>query len=275
MPLLKPEEISTAGPEGVNESERPVIFMAGPSAPHETELGPIMEKMYERFYNRADFIDPVSIHGENDGSSGDLVDLDNSRYWNREGDFRESVYERERTRRADDSVIIDILRGDLDEALGFEGYVERFLDVVVNSLDELISFDIPTIIEPNLNPLPPTPFYEFDLLPIEIDIFGGVVEFVKQIIFQSLQTVADAVLVSRKAGHNMVGAAMEVKEAHDNNLPVAVYDHSAGEGNDPIPVMLDQHADYVTNNPNWAASWLVDEVQRRKENGEVQEITDE
>jgi len=285
MPLLKPEEISTAGPQGVAEDERPVIYMAGPTPANETELGPIMEKLYERFYNRADFVDPSSIHGEGDGGGGDLVDIDNNRYWNSGGGFKESVFERDRTRRADDSLIIDLIRGDIDEAFGFEGYTERFLDVALNSIDALIEID-PLLFDLNFDadpdivfagpiPIPiGIPFFDLEFDPVDINIFGGIVEFVKQMIFQSLATVVDAVLVSRKAGHNMVGAAMEVKEAYDNDLPVAVYDHSDKETSDPIPVMLDQHSDYVTNNPNWAASWLIDEVQKRKENGDVQQIKD-
>lgn len=273
MPLveLSPEAITKAdsdGDENVANPERPTIYMAGPSPTHETELGPILEKIYERFYDKTDFVDPASIHDMGGGDSDVVSDVDGSEYWKSDGTFNERRWQRDTMRKKDDSFIIDVLRGDLDDALGFDGYAESFLDIATQSLDELIEFDIPTIIEPSLSPLPPTPFFEFDLLPIDINLFGGVIEFVKQMIFKSLGTVADAVLVARKADYNMVGASMEVKEAHENGLPVAVYDHSDKEDDNPLPMMLDQHADYVSNNPNWATSWLIDEVENNRSDTE-------
>lgn len=265
------KEMMVDGAEGVSEGGRPVIYMAGPSPNHETELGPILEKLYERFYNQADFVDPTALHEQGGGGGGDLVDIDQSEYWKNDGSFNEKRWQQEYARRKDDSFIIDVIRGDIDDALGFDGYAEEFLDIAMQSLDEIIEFDIPTIIEPSLSPLPPTPFFEFDFLPVDINLFGGIIEFVKQMIFKSLGTVADAVLVARKAGKNMVGASMEVKKASEEGLPVAVYDHSASADENPIPMMLDEHADYVSNNPNWATSWLIEEVKYR-ENNDIEKI---
>jgi hypothetical protein len=262
MVVTDPISVHAQGAEGVAKNERPVIYTAGPSPTNETELGPVLEKIYERFYNVADFVDPTSLHDDGEESP---VNVDSDKFWQTSGEFDERRWKREHARKTDDSFILDVIRGDFDDAFGFDGYVERFLDVAVNSVDELIEID-PLLFDLDLdfNPALPTPFFDVEFDPVDINLFGGILEFVKQVIFQSLGQVADAVLVARKEGHNMVGASMEVKEAHEQGLPVAVYDHSDADSDNPLPVMLDQHADYVSNNPQWATSWLIDEVQSRK-----------
>jgi hypothetical protein len=263
--------------DNVAEPDRPTVFVSAPTPAHETELGPILEKLYQRFYETADFVDPASLHEGGGGGGDSLVDIDKSRYWNSDGTFNEKEWGQAHARKKNDSFIIDVIRGDVDDALGFDGFAERFLDIAVEAADELIEinpllFDVEPSLTPNLidfvGPVPivSPPFVDVEFEPIEIDPIGAILEFVKEMIFQSIRTVADVVLVARKEGHNMFGSAMEVKEAKDNNLPVAVYDHSADEDGNPIPVMLDQHADYVTNNINWATAWLVEEAKNRDEN---------
>lgn len=252
------------------EKDKPVIYTAGPSLNHETELGPVLEQIYEKFYNQADFVDPTSLH-QGGGESGDLVDVDSDKFWNSDGTFNERRWQREWVQKKDDSFILDVIRGDVDDAFGFSGYAERFLDVAMNSFDELIDID-PLMFDLNFGlDFSGIPLFDLEFDPIDTNMLGGMVEFVKQMIFKHLGMVADAVLVARKAGHNMVGAAMEVKEAKENDIPVAVYDHSDNEDANPLPSMLDQHADYVTNKPEWAASWLIDEAKRRKQ-GNIERI---
>lgn len=240
------------------DSNRAKIYTTRPTMDGEAELGPILEKLYERFYNRTDFIDPASLHDIGGGGDGlvDGLDINDNLFWKYDGEFDEKRFYRERAREKDDSLILDVL---------FNNSNDTFVDEIMGAMGDVIDIDF------QLTP----PFIDIDFDPLE-GLFGGLFGMLKEAVLGTVREV-DAVLVSRKANVNMVGAAMEAKEAYDNDIPVAVYDHDSQQ-NGTIPEMLDAHADYVTDNPYWAASWLIDEAERRKEreeNGEeaVQEVT--
>lgn len=259
MTLLRGDDYVKEGVQGKATAERPVIYMAGPTPTHETELGPVMEKIVERFWNAADFFDPASIHDAVSGGTTESgIDINDTLFWDSSGTFNTKQFMRRAASREDDELF--------------------------DSLDELI--EIPDIdldltdapfIDFNLNPSLPTPFFELDLTDIpfiDIDLIGtdlkmGILKGLLDTLMAGLSK-ADGVLISRKADENMVGAALEMKEAAEQDIPIAVYDHDS-HTDGKVPSLLDAHADYVTDNPYWAASWLIDEAENRKDEP-VQEV---
>jgi len=239
------------------DSERAKIYTTRPTMDGEAELGPVLEKVYERFYNRADFVDPTSIHSVGEGGDGIVgdIDINSSAFWNGDGSFDIDRFNRERAREKDDSLILDVI---------FNNRNDTFIDEIIGGLGDVVDIGLETS----------APFIDIDFDPLE-GLLSGLFGILKEAVLGTVKK-ADAVLVSRKANVNMVGAAMEAKEAYENDIPVAVYDHDSQQ-NGTIPAMLDAHADYVTDNSYWATSWLIDEVERRQErenNGEeaVQEV---